>query len=449
MKRTACRLLAISSAALWLVPAAPARTRPRYGDTVRADTQIVVMSGDTTPDALVGTVFETLVTVDDSGNLQPSLATTWISSNNATRWEFTLRSGVTFHDSTPFNPAAVVRCLSKPSNSGWRVRAGNDSVIFEFDNPQPNLSTLLSLPQYAITSLTADGNRVGTGPFELDHRNGPQFVLKAFDNYWAGRPFLDSVELLTSRSAHDQTSDFSLDRADAVEVAPDQLRRSQQDHLRLAISRPSETLFLIADPAKAGLQDPKLRQAIALAIDRAALHNVIFQHQGDIAAGVLPNWLDGYEFLFNSAPDLARARQLRMEVGQVTTLTIGYDPHDPAGRLIAERIALNARDIGLTLQAVPASGDLRLRYLDLPSLDPTAALYKLLDQVDIASPMNAASTYPVERDALATYLAIPLVHLPRAVALKDRVRNWTSSPGGDWHFDNLWLAPRPHPEVRP
>ena len=449
MKRIAYRLLAASSVAMMLTPA-QARTRPHYGDTLRVETQGVAMSGDVTPELLTGTVFETLVTINADGHLQPELATSWVSSNHSARWEFTLRSDVTFHDRSPLNAAAVVRCLGKQPNPAWqRVRANNDTVIFESETPEPNFPAMLSLAQYAISAPSSDGNIVGSGPFTLERRTGSQFALKAYDEYWGGRPFLDAIELLTSRSTREQMSDFSLDRADTVEVTAEQLRRAQQDHLRLTISRPSQTLFLLADLGKPGVQDPRLRQAIALAIDRAALHNVIFQHQGEIAAGVLPSWLSGYEFLFNASPDVARARQLRLEVGQVSNLTIGYDSQDPLGRLIAERIALNARDIGLAIQSVAGSGDLRLRYLNLPSLDAGAALYKLLDEMNVASPTNPASTYIAERDALASYIIVPLVHLPRAMALKDRVHNWEISPDGDWHLDNVWLVPRPHPEARP
>lgn len=406
------------------------------------------MSGDNTPDTLAGIVFETLVTIDDTGRPQPGLATAWNSTNGGARWEFTLRHGVTFHDGSPFNSAVVVRSLSKLSNQPWRVRASTDSVIFESEAPQPNLPSLLSLPQFAINATTSDGDVVGTGPFRLNQRNGSSFSLTAFDDYWGGRPFLDSLDLLASRSLRDQLTDFSYDRADVVEIAPDQLRRAQQDHLRLDISRPATTVFLVVDSAKPELRDPRLRQAISLAIDRAAIHNVIFQHQGEIASGLLPNWLTGYEFLFDSNQDLARARQLRSQIGSLPAITIGYDPADPTERLIAERVALNAHDIGINMQAAPSTAgpiDLRIRRMALPSLDPAAALNELVDRLGIMPPPispSLASLYANERAALETYSAIPLVHLPRVSTMKDRVRDWTSSPAGQWRLDNIWLAPR-------
>lgn len=444
MKRSTFPLLAISSVAL-LVGTAQARTRPRYGDTLRVDTQTIAMSGDYTPEVLVGLVFETLVTEDANGRLQPGLASSWASTNNGRRWEFTLRPGVRFQNDELCDSPAMASSLAQIPGFPWQVRATARGLVIESDTPQPDLPALLSLPRYAIFAMTADGRAVGTGPFSIENRTGSSFSLKANDNYWGGRPFVDSVQMLTSRSMRDQATDLSFDRADVVELAPEQLRRAQQDRLRLEVSRPSETIFLVFDSAKPELSDVRLRQAISLAIDRAAIRNVIFQHQGEIASGLLPNWLSGYEFLFPADQDLSRARQLRADIGQVPTITIGYDSGDPISRLIAERIALNAHDIGLNMQAVTGSGDLRLRRMALPSLNPEAALSGVVDRLNLpaAGPISGTeSLFNTERAALQTYSAIPLVHLPRVVTMKDRVRDWSASPDGHWHLDQLWMATR-------
>jgi len=50
--------------------------------------------------------------------------------------------------------------------------------------------------------------------------------------------------------------------------------------------------------------------------------------------------------------------------------------------------------------------------------------------------------YANERAAVQTYMAIPLVHLPRIVAVKDRVHDWKTSPVGGWNLDDIWVSPR-------
>ncbi|MGZ4816084.1 MAG: ABC transporter substrate-binding protein [Terriglobales bacterium] len=432
-----------------------ARTRPRYGDTLRAQTQAIAMSGDATPEALVGPVFETLVTVDDNGHLQPALAAAWTMLNNGLRWEFTLRPGVVFNDGQLCDSPAIEASLSRVPGLPWKVHATSRGLVIESDTPQPNLPALLSLPRYAIYATTADDRPVGSGPFFIESRIGPTFLLKANDNYWGGRPYIDRLEITTSRNPRDQLNDFTLDRADIMEVGPDQWRRVQQDRLRTRSSRPSLGLFVVVESSKPELRDQRLCQAIALSIDRATIQNVILQRQGEVVASLLPNWLTGYAFLFDSRQDIARARQLRNEVGQVSMLTIAYDAGDPVQRLIAERIALNAHDAGINLQAVPKSTpgtDLRIRSVTISSLDAAAALNDMIDQLNLmpaASSPNAQSLYENERAALQSYAAVPLVFLPRTTALKDRVRNWGSSPVGDWKFGDIWLVPRSRPEVRP
>jgi ABC-type transport system substrate-binding protein len=280
----------------------------------------------------------------------------------------------------------------------------------------------------------------------LEARNNDRFTLKSNDDYWGGRPYLDGIELATNRSARDQMSDLSLDRADVIELPVDQLRRAQQDRMRTDSSRPADTVYLMVNSSKPELRDIRLRQAISLTIDRSAIHNVIFQRQGELAGGLLPNWMTGYAFLFPTAQDLTRARQLRSEVGNVPAVTIAYNATDPVERLIAERIALNVRDIGISMQAVAGSGswDLKLKYVSIPSSDPATALTGLAGQ-SIMPPVNSPtleSLYLNERAALQTYVAMPIVHLPRIVAMKDRVHNWTTSPIGSWRLNDVWVSTR-------
>ena len=125
-------------------------------------------------------------------------------------------------------------------------------------------------------------------------------------------------------------------------------------------------------------EDGKLREALALSIDRESMNNVLLQGGGEPAGTLLPGWMSGYAFLFPTAIDLQRARQARDEVQQAPVWTLGYDASDPLARVIAERIALNARDAGLTLQTTAtAAADMRLVRMPLPSLDAWVALSEL------------------------------------------------------------------------
>src|SRR5512134_960494 len=115
MRPTALRLVAASSLLLGLCCAA--ETRPRYGGTVRVQVREVA--------ELRALVFETLVRLDDGGEPQPWLATTWESREDGRRWQFWLRRKVKFHDGTPLTPSLAAAGL-QAANPGWRVRAVGD-----------------------------------------------------------------------------------------------------------------------------------------------------------------------------------------------------------------------------------------------------------------------------------------------------------------------------------
>ncbi len=118
----------------------------------------------------------------------------------------------------------------------------------------------------------------------------------AFEDYWAGRPYLDSIILQDATTSG---------RADIFEFPSVRQRRIMPEGWTTWSSFP-KTLVAIQ-----GLNiDPNLLKALALAIDRAPIANVLAQHKADPAFGLLPQWLSGYEFLFQSAPDLARAKQI-------------------------------------------------------------------------------------------------------------------------------------------
>jgi hypothetical protein len=223
-------------------------------------------------------------------------------------------------------------------------------------------------------------------------------------------------------------------RADLVEVPAEQLRQAREQHLTVVASPPVSLLALaVADGGVLG--DPHLRAAIALAVDRSALSNVIFQKQGEITASLLPSALTGYAFLFPADRDVNKARELR---GGLTppALTLSTDG-GAAMQLAAQRIALNLREAGFNVQ-VTGTGkqqhdDLVLLRLPLESNQPQAALESLLRGVGVANPVlenTPAGLFRVEHEFLETNTLIPLLYLPRAYAVGGRVRDLRLSPDG-------------------
>jgi ABC-type transport system substrate-binding protein len=190
----------------------------------------------------------------------------------------------------------------------------------------------------------------------------------------------------------------------------------------------------------ARFEDARVREALALSVDRSAIHTVLLQRQGEISGALLPQWLSGYAFLFPAAADLGRARQMAAG-GRPITLGVS----DPAARPIAERIALNARDGGLTVSVTPqtANADVVLRELRIAAEDPGKALGQIASALGLPVPARFDSpeqVYAAERALLEGFRVIPLIHLPDVYGVGPRVRGGPGiAPSGEFRFDSLWL----------
>jgi peptide/nickel transport system substrate-binding protein len=425
-----------------------AATRPYYGGTLRVEMRAAPAALDpTAPDAapLAPLVFETLVRLDAAGAPQPCLALSWQHDATSRRWQFNLRPGVKFHDGSPLTPAAVAASLQAalPGVTFAATPTSDAAVTIRANHPLPDL--LLEL---------AHNGWLGTGPFRVTTFDpARRATFAANEDYWDGRPFLDAIDVQLGRGLRDQLADLELGKADVVEVGPTDLRRAS-DHGRTVWSSAAVDLIAILfTPGHA--DDPRLREALALSIDRAAMHTVLLQKQGEVSAALLPQWISGYAFAFPTAPDLPRARTLANALPPAArTLALTYDPSTRAARSLAERVAVNARDAGLTLQvsAQNPRADARLVEVRLGSLDPAQALAGLaaaLGLQDRAAPApsesaaSPAALYEYERKLLEGFRAIPLFHLPVLYGAASRVRVYGPPPItrlGDWRLDNVWLA---------
>ena len=394
-------------------------------------------------------IFETLVTTDDGGRLRPGLATSWEArpgnSPASQRWEFQLRRGVKFHDGTSFSPEIAASSL-RNVNPSWNVSAGADSVIIELDAADRELPAEVALPRNAIAKRNPEGTLSGTGPFYIaDWQAGKKLSLAAEENYWGGRPFLDAVEIEMGKNFHDQLIALELGRVDLVEVAPEQAHRVSAEGRAVASSAPMELVALLFNREAQNPEDGLLRQTLALSVGRAAIRSVLLQGAGQAAGSILPNWMSGYGFVFPTEADLSRARHLREQARKVPTWTVGYDAGNSIARLLAERIALNAKDAGLTLQpTTAASVDLRLVRIPLATGDPWVSLTNVAAVSGL--PMlkvnggSAEDLYSAERTMLATERLIPLFHLPVSYAATPTLKNWSARSDGGWELANAWLG---------
>jgi hypothetical protein len=306
----------------------------------------------------------------------------------------------------------------------------------------------------------ASGTYRGTGPFHVaTFEAGKRAVLAATEDYRLGRPFVDSIEITMGRAARDRIVDLELNRADFAEIPAEDARRAAEHGVRVSRSRPDELLAMVflrgGGPKRSRVVDGRVREAIAMSIDRAAIVNFILQKEGEPAGGLLPQWSSGTAFLFSTAADVVHAKELSAQIVPVPKIVLGYDSGDSLEQAVAERIAVDAREarIQLTAQAVRPglenASDARLVRLRMQSKSPGLALESFMDTLgaltkieDKALPdlASAEDIYNRERGIVSSYRVVPLVWLPRVYGLSGRVRDWTPpGPGESWPLADVWL----------
>ena len=451
MRHFDLRLLAASS--LVLVGLAHAARRPQYGGTLHVAIASTPSSLDpaalgqldaVTCRNLSSLLFDTLVTMDDFGRIRPALALNWQAHPGNQRWQFRLRPGVAFDDGSLLTPGAVAASL-RAGNPNWTIYALDDSIAIELNSPDPSLAAELTLPKNSIVKRLP-GKVSGTGPFRVsDWQPAKKLVVAASEDYWGGRPFVNSVEITLGTSARDQMMLRELGKADLIEIAPEQARRTAMEGRRVSESAALELVALVFTHQQPSPEDQKLLDALALSVDRAAIKNVLLQGGGDPAGGILPNWITGYEFLFSTEFNMVAAQQRRAEVSYAPAWTLSYDPADSLSRLIAERLALKAKDAGMTIRPISTGiGDLRLVRTSLVSVNPRVALTQVTAALGLPPPGlsgdNLEELYKSESALLESHRIIPLFHLPVNYGLSPAVKNWGEKRTGAWDLGEVWLG---------
>jgi peptide/nickel transport system substrate-binding protein len=466
MRRSTFAWLALVS--LLAVPIAIGAARPHYGATLRVSAGAPLQSLDpivlpadaaerVTRARVLPLVVETLVNINASGGLQPALATSWSGDARGLRWRFRVRSGLKLHDGTPLEPGRVAAILAARERT-WKVTADTESIAIDLDRPDIDLPWTLADLKYAIAITNASSSVIGTGSFRVERAEPRGLLLRANEDYWAGRPFLDAVQIDFGRTADDQLVDLEVGRADIVSIRATDVRRVSQRGLRIAASRPLTLLALAFEAHRTGAPDQQIRTAIAHSIDRATIGSVLLQRQAEPAFTILPSWLSGYPPFQNPQSRAPSTRAMPAVPSAARTLTLRVDPGDAVAQSVAERIAVDAREAGLTVNVQIPSGlvprpDVRLIRLPIDPTAPDRALAAAMTM--LGARVAAAATaeppqpgapleavYRTERALIERDVIVPVVHLPELYGLADRVDCWNGAaitPLGGWNIANVWL----------
>ncbi|MCC7271513.1 MAG: ABC transporter substrate-binding protein [Alphaproteobacteria bacterium] len=357
----------------------------------------------TTPNAQVARhIFDPLVAQDATQALQPGLALSW-RMIEPTRWRLALRPGVRFQDGQEFGAEDVVVSLKRavavegsPGGYGSYLRAIVDTVAIdpltvEIRTSAPHPALPWDLTAIAIVSRRAAGARpdafndgtlaIGTGPFRLlAWRRGEGLDLARNDGWWGPAPAWSRVALRPIPKDAARVAALLAGDVDLIEGVPTSSLAdlSHRRELRLAQAVTSRVLFLALDSDRDPtpfvtdaegrplspnpLRDARVRRAISLAVDRAAITERIMEGAATPAAQLLPaTYVGTSRRLVPDRYDPDAARRLLAEAGYPRGFTVTL--HGPNGRYLNDEkvtiaIAGMLQRVGIVARVASLPGNL-------------------------------------------------------------------------------------------
>jgi peptide/nickel transport system substrate-binding protein len=328
-------------------------------------------------------IYNTLVGLNADFSFKPELAERWETAADGKTLTLHLREGVKFHDGTPFNSAAVKWNIerrlddkvSSPSRSQLvdiiaSVEIPTDTtVIINMKDPSPSLLGMLGQREGFMISPTAvqkfgedfGRNPVGTGPFVFKNWTpGQRIVVEKNTSYWEqGKPYLDSVEFMLISNAAVAIPRLITKEVDFVSaLSPIDVRvLKQQKGIALAPSPGSRWLALQMIVDRPPFNNAKLRQAMAHAIDRKRLIEVVTNGQAKIAEGFTPPglwWFDPGLESYSYDPDKAKALIAEIGDSAKAELILTTQPV-PIYQQISQLAQEQFKAVGLNVKIQPVS----------------------------------------------------------------------------------------------
>jgi peptide/nickel transport system substrate-binding protein len=353
----------------------------RVGDALTLDPH---SANEGPTSTLLHHIYETLVRRDLDGSLKPRLATEWfIHPDDPTVWVFKLREGVKFHDGADFTAedvvASVTRVTSETSDfKGLHTAVAGAEAVDDYtvhikmNGPSPlyvqNLTNFFIVDKGWIEANGVEApqdfkageekytvrNTNGTGPYVLQSRDPEvRTVLTTNPNHWDAAPQVTEIIYTPIKEAATRVAALLSGEVDFVQDVPvqDIERLSNTPGVSVTTGAENRTIFfaydvtsdsLISLPGDNPFKKAEVREAMALALDRDAIRQVVMRGQSVPGAQNVPPFVNGHDEALDAygAPDYDRAMALMAEAGYPEGFSI--DLHCPNDRYINDEAICQA-----------------------------------------------------------------------------------------------------------
>ena len=331
-------------------------------------------------------IFNNLVVYDQHkpqnsmGTIVPELATSWEWSKDNLTLTFKLRQGVKWHDGKPFT-SADVKCtfdliqgkskdkFRKNPRKDWFANVTDVTVNGEFEaaihlkRPQPSVLAMLAsgyTPMYPchVSAAQMRTHPIGTGPFKfVEMKQNESIKLTKNKDYWnKGLPHLDGIEFTIIRNRATAVLAFVAGKVDMTfptEMTSALIKdiKKQDPKAICEIAPINVSTNLIVNRESAPFNNPDLRKAMNLALDRKAFIDIILQGQGDEGGALLPP----PEGVWGLPPDILKTipgygdvNKSRDEARNIMK-KLGYGPDKPLKIKVSTRNLATYRDPAVVL----------------------------------------------------------------------------------------------------
>jgi oligopeptide transport system substrate-binding protein len=354
-------------------PNAPRQVAPTPASAADASTVTIVAGapasidparhGDLGSASFVSQLYETLTAVDPQLVIRPALAATWVVADGGRRVTFTLRPDLAFSDGSPLRASDVVhswRRLFTPGHpsplasliadvKGARdllsgastdpttlgVSAPDDqTVVVDLERGGGDLPAIVSGAPFAIVPASVgDGQipgkpgQVGSGGYTLERIDTDAFVLKANPHYWAGKPAIETVRMLTTLNGNSPVDAFVAGDADVTPIGFSDAGWIAYDSTLGPSLRSDPSLSVTYygfDTRQKPFDDARVRRAFGMAVDWRRLATLDEPGSSVPATGMVPAGIPGLPAGdFVPAYDPAGAKALLAEAGYSDGAALG------------------------------------------------------------------------------------------------------------------------------
>jgi peptide/nickel transport system substrate-binding protein len=356
-----CRALAatlLAAACTARAPAPPARPADSLELAVRSDVTgffpnpPIVSEGFTI--GINRGIFDSLVRFDDHLQIRPALAQRWENPDDRT-YVFELREGLRFSDGRPLTARDVAASFTQTLSKDWvtsdylqaveSARALDERRV-EVRTRHPYLGLLTRLPWGFV--IPADGldrqpvPALGSGPYRLESWSpGREFVLSRNPHHWGAPPAYARARFRVVPDDAQRLALLERGQTDVVDAVPlrEVARLQRNPDLKVVVRSGLRVIFLCLRADRPPFSDPRVREAVDLALDRPALIERAMSGRAEPASQLVPASIVGHDpHLAGTVRDLDRARQLLAQAGLASGFEVRLD--GPSNRYVNDQAVL-------------------------------------------------------------------------------------------------------------